>query len=185
MQIHWRWLATFAAAAMLAGCGAQAQQNVANLSSSPTSTSRSKSAPASGERSPLTYAHCMRSHGVLNFPDPSSTGASTPGNLDPSSPQYQAASQACRSLQPAGRTFSTSGAGSLSPRRQAQLLAFARCMRSHGVPSFADPTARGLTPPAGIDPNSSTFQSATQACHRFLPGAGQGGVVTAQRGGGS
>jgi hypothetical protein len=184
MQIHWRWLATLAAAAMLAGCGAQAQQNVAHLSSSPTSTSRSKSAPASGERSPLTYAHCMRAHGVLNFPDPSSSGGSTPGDLNPSSPQFQAASQACRSLQPAGRTFSTSGAGALSPRRQAQLLAFAKCMRSHGVPSFADPSTRGITPPAGIDPNSPAFQSATQACHRFLPGAAQGGIVS-QRGGGS
>jgi hypothetical protein len=64
-------------------------------------------------------------------------------------------------------------------------LAFAKCMRSHGFPSFADPTARGLTPPAGIDPNSSAFQSATQACHRFLPGVAQGGLVTAQRGGSS
>jgi hypothetical protein len=127
----------------------------------------------------------MRSHGVPGFPDPNSRGASTPGNLDPSSPQFHAASQACRSLQPGGRIFSTSGAGSISPRQQAQLLAFARCMRSHGVPSFADPTARGLTPPAGIDPNSPAFRSTTQVCRRFLPGVAQGDLVTVQAGGGS
>jgi hypothetical protein len=186
MQPHWRcWPAALAAAATLAACAGQTHQSVAHLSSSTTTNSRSVAQPVSGERSPLAYARCMRSHGVPSFPDPSSTGASTPGNLDPSSPQFQAASQACRSLQPAGRTFSTSGAGSISPRQQAQLLAFAKCMRSHGVPSFADPTARGLTPPAGIDPNSSAFQSATQSCHRFLPGVAQGGLVTSQRGGGS
>jgi hypothetical protein len=127
----------------------------------------------------------MRAHGVPAFPDPGSSGASTPGDLNPSSPQFQAASQACRPLQPAGKLLSTSGGGSLSPQRQAQLLAFAKCMRGHGVPSFADPTARGLMPPAGVDPNSHAFLAATQACHRFLPGVAQGGVVTAHPGGGS
>ena len=186
MKPHLRsWPAALAAAATLAGCAGQTQQGVAHLSSSTTSNSRSAATPVSGERSPLAYARCMRSHGLPTFPDPNSSGASTPGNIDPSSPQFQATSHACRSLQPAGRIFSTSGAGSISPHQQAQLLAFARCMRSHGVPSFADPTARGLTPPAGIDPNSPAFQSATQTCRRFLPGVAQGGVVTAHAGGGS
>lgn len=186
MQPHLRcWPAVLAAAAAIAGCGAHTQPSVPHLSSSTTSGSRSAPQPVSGERSPLAYAHCMRTHGVPDFPDPSSTGASTPGNIDLTSPPFRAASQACRSLEPPGRTFSTSGAGAVSPRQQAQLLAFARCMRAHGVPSFADPTARGLTPPAGVDPNSPAFQSATQACHRFLAAVGQGGVVTAQRGGGS
>jgi hypothetical protein len=127
----------------------------------------------------------MRSHGVINFPDPTAAGAFTPGNLDPNSPQYRAASQACRSLQPAGTSLSTTGGRTISPQRQAQLLAFARCMRSHGVPSFADPTAHGLALPAGIDANSPTFQAAFQACHRLLPGFAQAGVVTVRPGRGS
>jgi hypothetical protein len=128
----------------------------------------------------------MRAHGVPNFPDPSSSGASTPGDLDPNSQQFQAASHACRHLQPAGKIFSTSGAGALTPQQQGQLLSFARCMRDHGLPSFADPTAHGLTPPAGVDPNSHAFLTATQACRRFLAGMAQGGgVVTAHAGGGS
>jgi hypothetical protein len=81
--------------------------------------------------------------------------------------------------------LSTTGGRAISPQHQAQLLAFARCMRSHGVPSFADPTARGLTLPAGIDANSPSFQAAFQACRRLLPGFAQAGVVTVRPGGGS
>jgi hypothetical protein len=127
----------------------------------------------------------MRSHGVINFPDPTAAGAFTHGNLDPNSPQFRAASQACHSLQPAGTNLSTADNSALSPQRQAQLLAFARCVRSHGIPNFADPTAHGLAPPAGIDPNSPAFQAAFQACRRLLPGFGQAGVVTVRPGGAS
>jgi hypothetical protein len=122
---------------------------------------------------------------VINFPDPTGAGTFTPGSFDPNSPQFRAASQACRSLEPSGTTLSTSGGGPVSPQRQAQLLAFARCMRAHGVPNFADPTAHGLAVPAGIDPNSPAFQAAFQACRRLLPGFGQAGVVTVRPGGGS
>jgi hypothetical protein len=50
----------------------------------------------------LKYAKCMRAHGIKNFPDPTSNGLTlSPGNaLDPSSPQFQAADKACRSLMP-------------------------------------------------------------------------------------
>jgi hypothetical protein len=42
-------------------------------------------------------AHCMRKHGVPNFPDPNSQGTILlPRNVDPNSPQFQAATQACR-----------------------------------------------------------------------------------------
>jgi hypothetical protein len=183
MQPHWpQWLATLAAVPLLAGCGANGSQAVAHLSPSSTSASRSRTAPASGERSPVAYATCMRSHGVINFPHPTAAGAFSTGNLDPNSPQFRAASQACRSFQPAGTTFSTGSSGAVSPRPQAQLLAFARCMRSHGVPSFTDPTGHGLALPAGIDPNSPAFQAATQACRRLLPGFGQAGMVTVRPG---
>ncbi len=41
-------------------------------------------------------------------------------------------------------------------------LAFARCMRAHGVPDFPDPNGRNgqLGPGSGIDPNSPAFQAA-------------------------
>ena len=56
----------------------------------------------------LKFAQCMRAHGVPNFPDPGSNGgfnlgpAGGSGGLDPNSPQFQKASQACQSLMPAG-----------------------------------------------------------------------------------
>jgi hypothetical protein len=50
----------------------------------------------------VEYAACMRSHGVPDFPDPvfSSSGAEIdlPQSVDPHSPVFQAADQACRPL---------------------------------------------------------------------------------------
>ncbi len=53
----------------------------------------------------LRFSECMRSHGVLNFPDPlvaqggKAVGFRMPG-VDQSSPQFQAAVQACRKFEP-------------------------------------------------------------------------------------
>jgi hypothetical protein len=50
-------------------------------------------------------------------------------------------------------------------------------MRSHGVPSFPDPSAGGgihLSAGSGINPQSPAFQSAQQSCMRLLPGDGPG-----------
>lgn len=62
-------------------------------------------------------------------------------------------------------------------------LAFARCMRSHGVPNFPDPGSGGRinlqiqrTPNStsvnGVEVNGPAFQSAMQACRSYLPGGG-------------
>ena len=59
----------------------------------------------------LRFSRCMRAHGILNFPDPSvkfnGSGVSStvrmkigPGGIDPSSPQFSAAQQACSSILP-------------------------------------------------------------------------------------
>jgi hypothetical protein len=52
----------------------------------------------------LKLATCMRAHGIANFPDPVSNSDDIGINLhglDPSSPQFQAAQQACKQYQPA------------------------------------------------------------------------------------
>ena len=90
----------------------------------------------------------MRANGVPNFPDPGSGGGLqfAPGSgLNRQSPAFQAARRACGKLQPGG------GPG---PRKatRAQFvaaLAFARCMRRHGLPHFPDPLA---SVPAGSGP---------------------------------
>jgi hypothetical protein len=52
----------------------------------------------------LKYVACMRTHGVPDMPDPGSNGnLSLPvgGDINPSSPQFQSAQQACQQLVPA------------------------------------------------------------------------------------
>jgi hypothetical protein len=67
---------------------------------------------------------------------------------------------------------SAGGSGSSGASTLAQAVAYSQCIRSHGVPNFPDPV---LTPSGhygyrtqGIDPNSTAFQGAIQAC-RSLP----------------
>jgi hypothetical protein len=51
----------------------------------------------------LKYARCMRSHGVSKFPDPKPGGALVIGSkvgVDPNTPQFKAAQQACQKLVP-------------------------------------------------------------------------------------
>jgi hypothetical protein len=136
----------------------------------------------------LAYARCMRSHGVSDFPDPSSNGAfqiqAGPGSgLDPQSPTFQNAVKACQSLRAAGQ----GGPDKMSAADKQKLLAFAACMRSHGVPDFPDPTfdsnGAGVTISGGgssdLDPNSPAFQAAMKACQSLMPGGGPGtGTIT-------
>ena len=60
--------------------------------------------PSSGANTQqLKFAQCMRSHGVPNFPDPSANPSGgqqsvTQYGINPNSPTFQAANQACSSL---------------------------------------------------------------------------------------
>jgi len=115
----------------------------------------------------LAYAGCMRAHGDPGFPDPNSQGLFP----HPAGPQYQAASKACGHLLPS-QPLTTAQ----KQEHVRQALKFSACIRSHGIPSFPDPTiarggaAVGLNPPRGIDQNSPQFQAAVHACRKFEPG---------------
>jgi hypothetical protein len=155
---------------------------------STTSTTSSSSATGSQTKSLEAFAACMRSHGEPNFPDPSSGGQLNPGNgVDPSSPQYQSANSACKSLQPTGGggNSTTGGGTTQSPQQEAQLLKYAQCMRSHGVPGFPDPTSKGISLGDGVDPQSPQFQSAQKACQSLAPSLSSGGKTTGGPGAGS
>lgn len=117
----------------------------------------------------LAYAKCMISHGIKNFPEPNGQGQLqlTQGQMpDINSPQFQAAMQACKALNPASVA--------LSPAEQAQhqaaLVQYAKCMRAHGVPNFPDPGSNGTFDVGGINPDSSQIQQADRACSS--PGVG-------------
>jgi hypothetical protein len=51
-------------------------------------------------------------------------------------------------------------------------LAFARCMRSHGEPSWPDPTSGGAFSTSGINLNSPQFSLASSACKNLQPAGG-------------
>src|SRR5437588_709453 len=79
-----------AAGLALAGCGSAA--------TSATTAANSDYSKA------LQFTACMRAHGETNFPDPTFNGGgarlelSKSSGLDPSSPTFKAAQQACGSL---------------------------------------------------------------------------------------
>jgi hypothetical protein len=171
---------------LVSGCGSSGTP-VAQVASTPATTSDSPSSDDSKSFDPAAFSACMRKHGVPNFPDPDSKGGLTlNGNsgIDPRSPQFRAAQQACRKLLPNG--------GKPNAKDQAkaleQALKFSQCMRSHGVPNFPDPKASGggmelaIPKSAGIDPNSPQFKAAQKACQKLLPGQGRG---LESRGGGA
>jgi hypothetical protein len=114
----------------------------------------------------VAYAHCMRSHGVPHFPDPTSGQGIAKGKIPVGTPQFRVASSACSHLMPAN------GLGppeTPQQNRVADALAFARCMRSRGFASFPDPTNQGqLTPQmvtaAGIDLHQPELLRAGLAC---------------------
>ena len=91
----------------------------------------------------------MRSHGVPNFPDPSSGGGiqiPSGSGINPRSPAFQSAQKACFKLSPGGGP----GRGAQSASRKAAMLKLAECMRRHGISSFPDPTsAPPSAPPSG------------------------------------
>lgn len=135
--------------------------------------SASPSSPSSlASAGPLALARCMRAHGVRDFPDPDSSGnfdLSGGGDLNPANPTYQAAARACRSLGSAGK----GSAPSLPPQQIAASVKFATCMRNHGIKNYPDPDSSGHIPGIrhfGIDPSSSQFQAAVNACKHYMRG---------------
>lgn len=63
-------------------------------------------------------------------------------------------------------------------------LAFSECMRSHGVPTFPDPSAGGginIAQGSSINPFSPSFKAAQAQCRRLLPGAGPPRGVSEQQ----
>jgi hypothetical protein len=152
--------AAIAAVLLAAGCGGD----------DATGTSGTSGATDPGVR----YAECMRENGVPEFPDPVNgrlTIRAGEGGLNPDSPEFQAAREACRDLAPQGRG---GGAGGGGGELQAQVLEFAKCMRENGVPDFPDPQFSGggvrMRLPRGVDEDSPQFQAAQQACQSLLAG---------------
>jgi hypothetical protein len=82
----------------------------------------------------LRYSNCMRSHGVVDFPDPSSNATISFSGAVSQATQYPAADETCHKLLPNG------GIPTAAQRAQslAQLLKVSVCMRAHGIRDFPD-----------------------------------------------
>ena len=155
-------LVTVGLLASACGSGGSSTPGVAHVLSAPTAGSSSSA--GSSKPSPLGYALCMRSHGIANFPEPDAGGSVSiqQGQQlpDVNSPEFKAAAQACKSLNPAG--------AAPAPGQQAQQLAaevkYAQCMRSHGIANFPDPTSAGGLDFSSVDINSPQVIAADKAC---------------------
>ena len=140
--------------------------------------SSAKPSSGSGSAQALALASCMRSHGVPNFPDPSAGGGGVdlPSAINTKSPAFKAAQRVCAKLTPGGAR----GGPRATESQFLAALRFARCARTHGFPSFPDPT-RSDSPPgpilvigtglyfrvsAQLDPNTPAFERTVAACGR-------------------
>jgi hypothetical protein len=140
-----------------AGCGGHV----------PSSASVSGAAAAAAKGGPgeaaFRFSACMRTHGVSNFPDPkvktSAGSTSVVIGINPSisgQPAFKSAQKACRHI--LGKPGSA-GAERNSPARVRALIAFARCLRSHGFPNFPDPNANGELSEQTIAKSGINFQT--------------------------
>jgi hypothetical protein len=139
----------------------------------PIASAQTGSGPGPGA---VSFAKCMRGHGVPQFPDPGGTpaagsaisilGAQLPPTTNIKAPAFRSALNTCMK-----RFLAAHPRPPVSAAHKAAAVKFAQCMRAHGVPSFPDPVfpaggGIGLGPGPGstINSDSPAFQHAQQAC---------------------
>jgi hypothetical protein len=165
---------TLLAVGVLTGCGSSGGgPTVAAASGTPAGTSApSASVAPDAAQAGRDLAQCLRDHGIPAkdpiLPIAPGTNLATVFGVDPQSvsqaqlqriqqvcaPQIQKFQQLAVPPPPWGTT-------------DAQKLAFARCMRSHGVPNWPDPVAGSNDFPlqqAGVNRNDPAVQAAVAAC---------------------
>ena len=137
----------------------------------------------------LAFAHCLRSHGLPNFPDPTSSGQITHETLANAGinlhqPAVLQAADACVSVthgvltKAAVARFAANSGGHPTQAQMQQgqhdALRFAQCMRSHALANFPDPTSpeEFKQSISASSEGSPAFQSAETACRHLLTGGG-------------
>ena len=151
---------------LAAGCGGSGgSPGVASVGASST--------PATSARNGLvSFSRCMRSHGVSGFPGPDSSGEIPKQEVvavaQANQAKFNAAQSACSHLLPNG-SLGTPLTAQQIQTRIADGVSFAKCMRSHGVARFPDPTAQGqltveMVEAQGIDVHSPAILRIVQEC---------------------
>ena len=160
-------LAAAAAAVLAAGCGGN----------SPSSASVSGAAAAKNGADPaFQFSACMRNHGVTNFPDPkvktSGNSTSVVIGINPSisgQPAFKTAQKDCQHILGNPHNGGPDSSPAQQRARTQALIAFARCLRTHGFPNFPDPDSNGdlsaqAITNAGINMQTPALLTAGQTC---------------------
>jgi hypothetical protein len=153
---------------LAAGCGggggASGVASVASTTTAATTTTAQNGA--------LAFARCMRSHGLPNWPDPTSGGEFDKSKLR----QLPYSVSQVRAVEdgPCNHLLAAPAQGPpITPADRADYLKAAACMRSHGFSAFPDPTFRNsgvqTNIPSSINQSSSLFRSAAATCTKLIP----------------
>jgi hypothetical protein len=163
-----------------AACGSgSSSHGVATAANAPNGTTTSTE---SGDQAFIDYAHCMRDHGIADYPDPvqrpGHSGLSLEYNGDPGTARFQSADAACKHfIQSIIDLKERAAHNQITPERLQGLIAYSRCMRDHQIPLLdPDPvdghisfgTVAGI-PDNGIGRQDPRFQTADAACAPLLP----------------
>lgn len=170
-------LGVLAFSLLVAGCGGGASPGVATAGSSRPPGAAGSVATTSEAHALLVAGRCLRHHGLTGLPDPA-IASSGPAKGQPildkqflsalPNATVSSALEACRAA------LSKAGIGGggpnarPSPEELRDGLAFARCVRRHGISHFPDPNGQGHFDLAGtgIDPHALTPAqlAAARAC---------------------
>ncbi len=171
----------------LAACGSQqASPPVAHVARS-TGTS----IPSGPTNAALVATRCLRQHGLPDLPDPvvvpsgpakGQIALDKPALATYPSSVIDRATAACS----AAMAQLPSGPNSVSSAQQLQdLLAFAHCVRNHGVPNFPDPNSQGGFNLAGTGINGHQLTPAEIAAARTCLPTAHGQVHIPTQGSGT
>jgi hypothetical protein len=130
-----------------------------------SSSSPTPSAPSDPRTAALAYSQCMRDHGVPDFPDPNANGEVNDPQLEESSGVVSQAEDACEDMAPEGEAAD----GGQQAAAAESALAYAECMRDHGISGFPDPVpdpgGGWVIPKNGkYDPLDPAVRRADEAC---------------------
>jgi hypothetical protein len=154
-----------ALAVIAAGCGSGGSSSSVGTGGSSTTASTSRQTAA------LAFAHCMRSHGIPNWPDPTSDGGFDKSKLR----QLPVPPSRIRAIEDAHCNIAIPGPQqyTITPADRVDYFKGAQCMRRHGFPDFPDPTFGNNTvtfnTPSNIDTNSPQARAAVAICSKLIP----------------
>jgi hypothetical protein len=121
-------------------------------------------------RANIAFSQCMQTHGEPNFPDPVPQSSFHISALPVGAAADTTSGKAiiaCSHLLPNG---SSSNNGQVTTQQLSEAVTLAQCLRTHGEPSFPDPTVvNGGLNFAFTGVNSPQFQAAVSACRSVTP----------------